>query len=52
MARKSIKNKYEKALEKEDRKYEKVQRALEKKDLKKLSRWIGNFAKGKKDWVD
>lgn len=36
---------------KEQKAYEKIQKALEKKDRKRLSRWVENFASGKDDWL-
>jgi len=39
------------ALDKREKKaYEKVQRMIEKKEAKKLDKWIGNFAKGE-NWL-
>jgi len=35
----------------EKKRWEKVQRAIEKKDLKALDRWIKQFGEGKKDWL-
>lgn len=39
------------AFEREQKRYEKVQRVIEKKDAKKLNRWIKQFAGGKEDWL-
>lgn len=40
-------------MEKEERKrYEKVQKAIEKKDFKSLERWVKQFGEGKKEWLD
>jgi hypothetical protein len=36
---------------KEQKAYEKIQRACEKKDRKSLERWIRQFATGKDDWL-
>jgi len=35
----------------EKKRWEKVQRAIEKKDKKALDRWIKQFGEGKKDWL-
>lgn len=40
----------DKALEKEEKRYEKIQRAIEKKDFKFLERCVKNFGEGKDEW--
>ncbi len=41
----------DKEFKNEQKRYEKVQRAIEKKDFKKLGKWLGNFGKGKDNWL-
>jgi len=36
----------------EKKRWEKAQRAMEKRDKKTLDRWIKQFGEGKKDWLD